>query len=320
MDKQTFFDELGKRLSDLGVRNDYIEKHIGQFDSYFEGKTDGQIEEEIEKLGNIDRLSLRIKRMTDKMILSESGIPLDSTESEETAGSEEEPAETEMSSVTVEDAEEEAQEADSTDNPPSEIEIESPIYEKHRKKKIWESELELDEIEAEDDDSDDIIDEYENAETDSKISKQLKLSKKTDEQIKSNLTKFRIIFFLSIPLIIAVVLITAALFGALFFAIALLVIAAAALLAAVTVVGSAVSIFGLIFGAVQLISSLPIGLYECGLSLMFGSAALFVGILIYNFTVRLMPYAASKLLQLMKFVFRKYRILYIYIKKECLQL
>ena len=100
----------------------------------------------------------------------------------------------------------------------------------------------------------------------------------------------------------------------------MLVIVASAVLAVITAAGSAVSIFGLISGVVQVLSNFYVGLYECGLSIMIGAAAMFAGILVYNFIVRLMPFVASKLWKFMKFVFRKFKVLYVFVKKECLQL
>ncbi len=317
MDKQTFFSELSDRLSGLDVRNDYIDKHIAQFDSYFSGKTDEQVEEEIEKLGDLDRLASRIKRMTDKMILAETGIP----------PAEEENAEDENVSGNQAGEDGEQDQAGNGDGQEIAETPREPKAKPHRRK-IWESEIdesELDEIEDYSDEFPENRDGMEEDEADlasapSIGGKQLRISRKTDDDLKSNLTKFRIIFFLCLPLVAVLLVLTAALFGILFFAIAVLVIIASAALAAITAAGSAVSIFGLISGIVQALSNLSVGIYECGLSIMIGAAALFAGILVYNFVVRLMPFVASKLWIFMKFVFRKFRVLYVFVKKECLQL
>lgn len=138
------------------------------------------------------------------------------------------------------------------------------------------------------------------------------------ETLKRNTQKFRIIFAATLPLTLAVLLAIAFLFGAAFFAIAVLIIAAVGLLVAMTAAGTLASVFGLIFGVAQMISSMPIGLYECGLSIIIGSSVLFCGILVYNFAVRLMPYAAKWLLVFAKFVVKKLKELYIYLKKECI--
>ena len=319
MDKQTFYSELENRLTDLGVRKDYIEKHLSQFDNYFAGKSDEQVGEEIDKLGDLDRLSSRIKRMTDKMILAETGIPPEESGDEQEMQDGQSPQENEP--------EQENRDAEQEPNK-EEPEEETPKPASAKRKKIWESEIdesELDDIEDYSDefpenDSEEDGDDGTDALVPAIGGRQLKISKRTDDELKSNLTKFRIIFFLCIPLILAILLITAAFFGVLFFVIAVLVIIASAALAVITAAGSAVSIFGLISGVVQFFSNSYVGLYECGLSIMIGAAALFAGILVYNFIVRLMPFVASKLWQFTKFVFRKYRVLYVFVKKECLQL
>ena len=68
MDKKTFYKELTERLKALDLGPEYIDRHINQFEGYFKGKSDEQVEAEIAKLGDLDRVAARIKRMTDKVI------------------------------------------------------------------------------------------------------------------------------------------------------------------------------------------------------------------------------------------------------------
>ena len=68
MDKQTFYNQLSEKLSEVGVGKEYISRHLRQFDGYFEGKSDEEISAEIDKLGSLDKLATRIKRMTDKLM------------------------------------------------------------------------------------------------------------------------------------------------------------------------------------------------------------------------------------------------------------
>ena len=72
MDKQTFYAQLAGKLTELGVGEEYINRHLTQFDGYFSDKSDEEVSEEIAKLGSIDRVAARIKRITDKMISDES--------------------------------------------------------------------------------------------------------------------------------------------------------------------------------------------------------------------------------------------------------
>ena len=44
MDKQTFYAELTERLLNVGLSNEFIERHLTQFDSYFKGKNDDEVE------------------------------------------------------------------------------------------------------------------------------------------------------------------------------------------------------------------------------------------------------------------------------------
>mgnify|MGYP000688562030 FL=1 len=67
MDKQTFYAQLAGKLTELGVGEEYINRHLTQFDGYFSDKSDEEVSEEIAKLGSIDRVAARIKRITDKI-------------------------------------------------------------------------------------------------------------------------------------------------------------------------------------------------------------------------------------------------------------
>jgi hypothetical protein len=128
---------------------------------------------------------------------------------------------------------------------------------------------------------------------------------------------FWLYFLLSLPVALASMMATVAVFGALFFAIAVMIIGFVSGLVAITAVGTLVSVFGLIFGVAQLLSSAPIGIYECGLAIMFGAASMFVGILVYNVAVRLLPFLAKCLLRLFKFIFRQIRRFYVFLKRRC---
>ncbi len=304
MDKKTFYDELSAKLRELGVRNDYIDKHINQFENYFADKSSEQVEAEIARLGDIDRVASRIKRMTDKMLLADTGIP-EGERHEDPAEKTGETGETE----------------NEPDLPPeTDIAAEEIRQIRSLKKGRDRSQAADDLFDDGDESIKPAVSANDGPDKDRRLTSRVKKTSFDDKDIKKKLTVFRILSILCIPLVLLILLATAAVFAVIFLIIALLVIFAVAVLALVTVAGTCIFAFGFILGVVKLLENLPVGLYECGLSLMIGSAALFVGILIYNFAVRLMPFAASKLLQFMKFVFRKYRVLYAYIKKEVLRL
>ena len=125
------------------------------------------------------------------------------------------------------------------------------------------------------------------------------------------------LFILTLPLTAVTLAITGAAFALAFFMIAVVILISVGALVLITALGTVVSVLGLIFGVSQMMANLPVGLYECGIAICVGSIALFCGILVYNFAVRLMPFIAKELLIFMRFVFRKYRELYIYLKREC---
>ncbi len=67
-------------------------------------------------------------------------------------------------------------------------------------------------------------------------------------------------------------------------------------LVALVAAGSILSIAGLIFGVIELISgNNAAGMFEIGLALIVGAVVMFVGIWLYNFAVRFIPFIIKKL-------------------------
>ncbi len=327
MDKQTFYTELASRLDTLGVSREYIERHLKQFDSYFDGKNEEEIHGEIERLGDLDRVAARIKRMTDKIIDQEAEGSSDSKEEEKTEASD---------TVSEVEAATEAVAAEPPAAPISEEAVDAPA-----------SDAETENDSAENVPDDDVI-------TFTPVSRDAVYSEKAEEapaeedavpvyegrkrgeaaisdgeekdepfndtELKKRAVIFWLVFALTLPFTLSICAVTAAAFAIVFFVIAILIIALVALLVGITAAATLVSVFGIIFGVAQMLTSLPIGLYECGLAVVFGSLSMFVGILIYNVAVRLLPFAAKWLLVFLKFVFRKFKQLFIYVKKECIGL
>lgn len=310
MDKQTFYAQLAGKLTELGVGEEYINRHLTQFDGYFSDKSDEEVSEEIAKLGSIDRVAARIKRITDKMISDESqtespadavSAPEESTVKSEAPQPPREPAARQPQKPPAQPRKAPStQDQNSRQAPPDDggtgengnsgSPVPQPVNSRINRPEVKH------------------VDDFQ----------PVGYTAPDPETLKRNTQKFRIIFAATLPLTLAVLLAIAFLFGAAFFAIAVLIIAAVGLLVAMTAAGTLASVFGLIFGVAQMISSMPIGLYECGLSIIIGSSVLFCGILVYNFAVRLMPYAAKWLLVFAKFVVKKLKELYIYLKKECI--
>lgn len=332
MDKQTFYDALSERLTTLGVAPHYIERHMKQFDNYFDGKNEEEIGREIERLGDLDRVAARIKRMTDKIIeqeqatsneaseeiLNEEGndTPPDNAESIVKTYASNEAADSQTVPM-VSDTDTTLAEAACLDE---DVITFTPIS----REELFSVEKEEIASESEGQDrSPALSSSYVGRRRGERsLSDPGRIVKTTlDEQtVRKNTLKFWILFVVTLPITVAILTATAAIFAAIFFIIAVLIIVFVAALVAVTAAGTLVSVFGLIFGAAQMLSNLPIGLYECGLSIIFGASSIFIGILIYNIAVRLLPFIAKWLLVLMKFIFRKYKELYIFLKKECIGL
>ena len=134
---------------------------------------------------------------------------------------------------------------------------------------------------------------------------------------KGNALLFWVLFAVTLPLTAALALAVCALFAAAFFAGAALIIASIGVLIALVAGGTGLSLFGIVYGITQLFSSVPEGLYELGLGIIIGGCAMFIGILVYNFAIRLLPFALKYLFVFFRFVVRQAKRLFIFIKKEC---
>ena len=290
MDKQTFYSELSSRLVTLGIPDDFISRHIAQFDAHFNGKNEDEIAAEISKLGDLDKVAARIKKMTDKVI-NEANIEQEATNTEN------------ASSVTV------------SEPSPN---IKAPakaVKENEAKQPISSSAPDQDEFVRIASKEDHIHIKPEN--TVQERINTISNAPIDPEELSRNRKKFWTWFAIALPLIAIVIGLTAFAFAFAFFMLAMMILISIGLLVFITAGGTVMSVMGLIFGVSQMLSSVPVGLYECGVAICIGAIALFVGILIYNFAVRLMPFAAKQLLVFVKYVIKKYREIYIYIKKEC---
>lgn len=304
MDKQTFYAELTERLLNVGLSREFIERHLAQFDSYFKGKTDEEVAAEIKKLGDLDKVAARIKRMTEKAI-NEAKEENDAKQND-----------VEKAPVIVNRDENEIND---------EVQIVAPA--KEVPDNIDDDVIVFDRVtddqsakntdgEANTDGPGTKRGEIVNADPDSSIT-----SAPIDpEIIEQNRRKFWIIFAATLPITLAVLAGTAFGFALMFFAVAIVILISIGTLVFVTAAGTLVSVFGLIFGVSQMLGNLPVGLYECGVAIMIGAFALAIGILVYNFAVRFMPIVAKWLLKFVRFVIRKYRELFVHLKKECIGL
>jgi hypothetical protein len=82
-------------------------------------------------------------------------------------------------------------------------------------------------------------------------------------------------------------------------------IACIAVLVVFVTVFALIAIVGIVYGVVQLITgNMPVGLFEIGLGVMVGAAVMFIGILVYNFAVRFIPFIMKLLARLFRAGFR----------------
>jgi hypothetical protein len=123
---------------------------------------------------------------------------------------------------------------------------------------------------------------------------------------ESNKVLFWVVFAVALPVIIALALLMVALYMGFWIVLALLMIGIVAGLIIFVTAGVLVSLIGIVYGAIQLVKgAIPVGLFETGLGVTVGAAVMFVGILVYNIAIRLIPFAMKSLAKLLAFAFRK---------------
>ena len=153
-------------------------------------------------------------------------------------------------------------------------------------------------------------DDEENAEIEEFIpyEKKRRMRKEPSENKTANEWLYVLLLVITIPLSVAIILIAFALYLGFWVALALLMIACIAILIVFVTAGAVVSLVGIVFGVVELITGLvPVGLYEIGLGVTVGAGVMFVGILLYNFAVRFIPFGMKLLAKLFRSGFRAVR-------------
>ncbi len=131
-----------------------------------------------------------------------------------------------------------------------------------------------------------------------------------------NDTRFWILFAATLPLLIIAFAAGAVIFAALTLALVAIIVISALSVVAIAAVGTAAALVGIIYGGLTMSSSMPIALYEIGQGLVFGGAAIFIGVALYNIAVRLNPYVIRKLAALFALLIRKTNELFRSIKAK----
>ena len=125
-----------------------------------------------------------------------------------------------------------------------------------------------------------------------------------------------VILIVCFPFLLALAAVAVCIYIFFWLVLALLMIFIIAALIAFVTAGAAVAIVGLVYGAIQLIKgAVPIGLFEIGLGIVVASAVAFIGILIYNVAVRLIPFAMKMLAKLLELAFRRTKELFAAVKR-----
>ena len=139
-----------------------------------------------------------------------------------------------------------------------------------------------------------------------------------DDIQKKNGWLFYLFMIVLVPLVF---FIGAALFGVflvLWLAIALLSIFLVIAVVLLAASGSLAALCGLLFGVVELIGgNTAAAMFEFGLALTVGGGVLFVGILIYNFAVRFLPFIVKKLFALLIVIFKMFGKMFKKFKQLC---
>jgi uncharacterized membrane protein len=141
-----------------------------------------------------------------------------------------------------------------------------------------------------------------------------------EEEPAPNSTMFWVLFAVSLPVTVPLALAGLAVFLAVWAAMIALILAAVGALVLLTAGGSALSLVGIIYGVIQLFSVVPVGLYEIGMGVIIAGGIMFVGILIYNVAVRLLPFLMRMVWRLFCFVLKKLRVLFNFLRRECAKL
>ena len=137
-------------------------------------------------------------------------------------------------------------------------------------------------------------------------------------------TKGMLIFwlglFITLPITLGILAVIFGAFAAVFVALAALIVVGIAILVAIVAVGAVISLVAIVFGITQLFSFVAGGIYEIGLGIMVAGIVLFTAILLYNFSLRFLPWLIRQLGTFAAFVARKLKDLFLYVRRECYKL
>lgn len=160
--------------------------------------------------------------------------------------------------------------------------------------------------------------EYLKEEMEEQEERRKELSEAELQKLRNNKTLFIVLACIAAPLVLALALMVVGLYIFFWIALALLLIFSIAGLIVFVAAGCCISLIGIVYGVIQLVAgATPIGLFEIGLGVIVIGSVLLIGVLVYNFAMRLIPFAMKQLARLFKFAFIKGRDAYITVKGVC---
>lgn len=134
-------------------------------------------------------------------------------------------------------------------------------------------------------------------------------------------TVFIVGTIVTLPVTLGFSLAVIALFVAVFAMLCGAIIASVAALIAGVTAGGALSLIGIIYGITQIITGQgPVGAYEIGIGIVIAGVVMFAGILIYNFSIRFLPFVIKKVASLVGVCVKQAKKLVYLAKKECYKL
>jgi len=137
------------------------------------------------------------------------------------------------------------------------------------------------------------------------------------EGSEEGVRRFRILFAVSLPFVIALLLVYLVLAVGIVLGIVALMIGLVIALVAEVAVGSLIALIGIIYGISQVFLVLPIGMFELGLGIAVVGITMLAGIVIYNLAVRFLPFVLRKFMAFQGIFRRFLQDLYYYVKGEC---
>ncbi len=140
-----------------------------------------------------------------------------------------------------------------------------------------------------------------------------------EEQPIPNSKLFWVLFGVSSPVWIALLIVGLSLFVSAWAALGLLIGASIAAMVAVVAAGSAAALMGIIYGIIEVLSpeTFSMGIYNIALGIISTGVTMLAAILIYNFALRLLPWVIKLVGKLFRFTLKKLKQLFNHARREC---